>query len=73
MKQPEFIWFGPESFDKILTEMKSVADDPNRRIEFHMDTKKGEAFVFVEPIIHPMDGGGGGGTNDSHVCPPQCP
>lgn len=72
MKQPEFIWFGGESFDKILAEMKSVADDPNRRIEFHLDTKEGEALVFVEPLVQPQEGGGGG-TNDSHVCPPQCP
>lgn len=71
MKQPEFIWFGGESFDKILAEMQLVANDPNRRIEFHLDAKNGEALVFVEPLVQPMEGGGGG-TNDSHTCPPDC-
>jgi hypothetical protein len=28
--------------------------------------------VFVVPEIAVADGGGGG-TNDSHVCPPSCP
>lgn len=71
-KQLEFIWFGGESFDKILAEMQAVAGEPARRLEFHVDKKSGEAFVFVEPLAVAAEGGGGG-TNDSHICPPQCP
>ena len=72
MKQAAFIWFGGASFDKILSEMQQVASDPNRRIEFHLSIHGKEAYVFVEPLVQPADGGGGG-TNDSHVCPPVCP
>lgn len=71
-KQDSFIWFGGESFDQILAAMQAVANDPDRRIEFHLE-KDDSAVVFVEPQVEAAEGGGGGGTNDSHVCPPQCP
>ena len=71
-KQAEFVWFDGASFDKILADMQTVAADADRRIEFHYNKKHPEdSLVFVEPVTNVAEGGGG--TNQSHVCPPQCP
>jgi hypothetical protein len=49
--------------------LNAASDDA--RIEVHQDGDKMTLHV-VEPV-QAMDGGGGGGTNDSHLCPPVCP
>lgn len=66
MSRP-FWWFSGDSVKKIRQELLDAGDDA--RIEVHLDGV--DMTIHVIPPVGAAEGGGGG-TNDSHVCPPQC-
>lgn len=69
-KQNRFWWFDGDAFDKIRREI--IAAPAGARLEVHIDFKTDDAIIFIEsPEVSTEEGGGG--TNQSHVCPPVCP
>jgi len=63
-----FWWFQGTSVDQITAEL--IAAGPGARLEVRPDGD--QCTIHVIPVVQTAEGGGGG-TNDSHVCPPQCP
>lgn len=63
-----FHWFGPESVAQLKAELDAglVA-----RLEVHQDGTDMTLHVVHEGDL--VVEGGGGGINESHVCPPSCP
>lgn len=67
MSRP-YWWFAGESVKKIRAELIAAGD--SARIEVHLDGN--DMRIHVIPEVTILEGGGGG-TNDSHICPPHCP
>ncbi len=64
-----FIWFGPASVQALRTAL--AAASPAARLEIHEEVHDDFTLRVVEPgEVSPE---GGGGINESHVCPPLCP
>lgn len=64
-----FIWFGPTSVQALRALL--AAASPAARLEIHEEKDDGFTLHVVEPGAVVIEGGGG--VNESHVCPPLCP
>ena len=64
-----FHWFGPVSVSALRQALNAAS--PDARLEVHQDGQ--DMTLHVKEPVEAADGGGGGGINDSHICPPQCP
>lgn len=70
--RPYFWWQGASV--NALTEL--LVDNPGCRLEVRFDEGGNHATLHVVPAttvsghVIPLDGGG---INESHICPPQCP
>lgn len=61
-------WFGPVSTQALRELLNAASRDA--QLQVHQD---GQAMTLH--VVEPSDvvtEGGGGGVNDSHVCPPDC-
>lgn len=67
MSRP-FWWFQGKSVEELTEALINAGS--SARLEVHLDGQ--DMTLHVVPLIA-LEGGGGGGINDSHVCPPQCP
>lgn len=66
--RPYFWWQGASV--NALTEL--LVDNPGCRLEVRFDEGGNHATLHVVPVgVQTFDGGGG--INESHICPPQCP
>lgn len=68
-QQPRFWWFQGASVEQLFAELEAAGE--NARLEVHLDGQHMTLHVVAAGIT-PQEGGGGG-INESHVCPPVCP
>lgn len=66
-----YVWFGPESVAKLRDALNAAS--PEARLEIHEHKHDEFTLHVVEPSDVVATDGGGGGINESHICPPQCP
>lgn len=75
MSLPTYWWFGGASLAAIRQDLNNLGPTipEGARLRLTVEGDKGHeqlrAFVTAPGMVTPMDGGG---TNDSHRCPPQC-
>ena len=68
-KDKQFWWFQGDSVNQLTTDLLEAGD--GARLEVHLN---GDAMtLFVKSGSAVVAEGGGGGINDSHICPPVCP
>jgi len=63
-----FHWFGPASVVDLTAKLLA---HPVARLEVHEDGPDMTLLVIYADEV--VTEGGGGGVNDSHICPPVCP
>jgi hypothetical protein len=68
-----FWWFQGDSVAALRIALEDAG--PNPRLEVHIDpAQQMRLYVFRDGETGELaEGGGGGGINDAHICPPQCP
>lgn len=64
-----FHWFQGASVEELT---RQLVASPGCRLEVHAE---GQDLIFyvIPPGAVSAEGEGGGGINDSHICPPVCP
>lgn len=65
---PPYWWFQGASVEELT---RQLVAKPGCRLEVHLDGHL--MSFFVVPVGGVIAEGGGGGIDDSHVCPPSCP
>jgi len=68
MNGSSFWWFSGASVEELTRQLTA---HPGARFEVH-PTNDGRCLLFVKPQGTVSPDGGGGGINDSHLCPPDC-
>lgn len=66
----KYWWFQGESVRQLTALLTNVG--PEAILEVHPDGDGLRLFVLRSDEVSVAEGGGGGGVNDSHPCPPQC-
>ena len=63
-----FHWYEGASVEELT---RQLVANPGARLEVHQDGQ--DMFLHVVPAGAVSTEGGGGGINESHICPPVCP
>ena len=67
----KYWWFQGDSVRELTRQLAEAG--AFARLEIHPVGDGLKLFVIASGGVGADEGGGGGGINDSHTCPPSCP